>query len=351
MSSLLENAIVDATALKEAALKNAENSVIEKYADEIKDAVEVLLEQPVAEEDPFGELGDLEGAPDEASPEEAEFIEKMPSASTEGENLCPCPEEEEEITIDFDQLAAEMDAEAGEMAPSDMTSRDQVASELVQEVSDSELDQLVDMLAELANHPAYDESSIPEAHPSKRVPLGKKFNADASVNKRGWGTSADPEVQHELDIKIAAEKLADEKEELEEQVRKFKHEISELQESKEKFRNIALQLKEKLEDVNLTSARLHYTNRVLNSTSLNERQKNEIVESISKADTIEEAKVIYETLQSTVGFNSSKRKPKSLSEAVSRRSSSLMVSRRESRNTQTDPALERLKLLAGLNTK
>tara|TARA_Y100000310_G_scaffold345630_1_gene467486 strand:- start:5173 stop:6222 length:1050 start_codon:yes stop_codon:yes gene_type:complete len=349
MSSLLENAIVDATALKEAALKNAENSVIEKYADEIKDAVEVLLEQPVAEEDPFGELGDLEGAPDEASPEEAEFIEKMPSAATEGENLCPCPEEEEEITIDFDQLAAEMDAEAGEMAPSDMTSRDQVAAELVQEVSDSELDQLVDMLAELANHPAYDESSLPEAHPSKRVPLGKKFNAEP--NKRGWGTTADPEIEHEADIEAAAKKLADEKEELEEQTKRLQGQISELQESKEKFRNIALQLKEKLEDVNLTSARLHYTNRVLNSTSLNERQKNEIVESISKAGSIEEAKVIYETLQSTVGFNSLKRKPKSLSEAISRRSSSLMVSRRESRNTQTDPALERLKLLAGLNTK
>ena len=45
MSSLLERAIVDATALKEAALKNAENLVIEKYSDEVKDAVSQLLEQ------------------------------------------------------------------------------------------------------------------------------------------------------------------------------------------------------------------------------------------------------------------------------------------------------------------
>ena len=36
MSSLLEQAIVDASALKEAALKNAEASVIEKYSDEVK---------------------------------------------------------------------------------------------------------------------------------------------------------------------------------------------------------------------------------------------------------------------------------------------------------------------------
>ena len=36
MSSLLEQAIVDAKALREAALKNAEQSIIEKYAPDIK---------------------------------------------------------------------------------------------------------------------------------------------------------------------------------------------------------------------------------------------------------------------------------------------------------------------------
>ena len=41
---MLEQAIVDAQALREAALKNAEQSVIEKYAPEIKAAVESLLE-------------------------------------------------------------------------------------------------------------------------------------------------------------------------------------------------------------------------------------------------------------------------------------------------------------------
>ncbi len=45
MSSMLEQAIVDATALREAALKNAEAAIIEKYAPEIKNAVDSLLEQ------------------------------------------------------------------------------------------------------------------------------------------------------------------------------------------------------------------------------------------------------------------------------------------------------------------
>ena len=39
MSSMLDQAIVDAQMLREAALKNAEQSVIDKYAPEIKAAV------------------------------------------------------------------------------------------------------------------------------------------------------------------------------------------------------------------------------------------------------------------------------------------------------------------------
>lgn len=59
MSSLLEQAIVDAAALKEAALKNAQQTLLDKYSDVIKEAVDTLLE---AEEDP------LMSSPDAAPP-------------------------------------------------------------------------------------------------------------------------------------------------------------------------------------------------------------------------------------------------------------------------------------------
>ena len=49
---MLQQAIIDATALKEAAVRNAETLVLEKYSNEIKDAVETLLEQ----EDPAAAL-------------------------------------------------------------------------------------------------------------------------------------------------------------------------------------------------------------------------------------------------------------------------------------------------------
>ena len=45
MSSLLKEAIVDAKALREAALKSAETTIVEKYADEVRETLEHLLEQ------------------------------------------------------------------------------------------------------------------------------------------------------------------------------------------------------------------------------------------------------------------------------------------------------------------
>ena len=45
MSNLLERAIIDAKALKEAALKSAEQLVMEKYSSEVRQAVDRILEE------------------------------------------------------------------------------------------------------------------------------------------------------------------------------------------------------------------------------------------------------------------------------------------------------------------
>ena len=106
-------------------------------------------------------------------------------------------------------------------------------------------------------------------------------------------------------------------------------------------------MKDLFDEVSASNAKLLYTNRILSSPSLNERQKENIVEAISKAGSVDEAKVIYETLQST-GGTSSRRKPapKSLSEAI-KRSSSAVLPRRQPERT-TDTAIDRLQILAGI---
>ena len=117
MSSLLGEAIVDAKALRDSALKNAESTIIEKYSDEVKKTLEQLLEQE--EEDLAGlDLGDpadpaLDASLDETAGEEEDVTETdVPLAATdgfagnEGQNLSDLPKSGEnvEVTIDLGAL-------------------------------------------------------------------------------------------------------------------------------------------------------------------------------------------------------------------------------------------------------
>jgi hypothetical protein len=342
MSTLLEQAIVDAGALRDAALKNAESAVIEKYSDQIKEAVEaILLEQPEDEEDPMADMG-ME-APMDAEEDPEAIIDDMPLAAAEGEPLCPCPDEEEEIEINFDELSREMDkhsevpGETQEMAAADVLGAEE--EDLMQEV-DIDQDILSSILEELT------------------VDL-------AGDNKSGWLNPADSMVSLAEEEILALAQDTKEKEKRE----ALEHAMKDLQEAKDslesknslleenlqsansnikKLAEVVTVLKEKLDESSLSNAKLLYTNRVLSSTSLNERQKNHIVEALAKSENVEEAKTIYDTLQNAVSSTSNKKQLNSLSEAVNKTSSTMILSSRQEQQRK-DPSLDRWKTLAGLN--
>ena len=104
----------------------------------------------------------------------------------------------------------------------------------------------------------------------------------------------------------------------------------------------------KLEEVNLSNARLYYTNCVLGNSSLNERQKQSFAETISDIQTVNEAKVVYETLLKTVAAKTTKSGPKSLSEAVAKTSSTIIGSHKREQAFEKDPTKSRWAKLAGL---
>ena len=106
MSSLLEQAIIDAGQLREAALKSAEAVVAEKYSDEIKSIMSELLEEA---DDDLGQEEIPSEEPGSEMPIGAE--QDVPPAALDGETACPCPDEvegetaEAEYELDLDQLA------------------------------------------------------------------------------------------------------------------------------------------------------------------------------------------------------------------------------------------------------
>jgi hypothetical protein len=119
MSSLLEEAIVDAKALKEAALKNAENVVLEKYSGEVKKALDTLLEQE-----------DLEEAPVDLEEDDTltEFTDEVPYAF-QNEEL-DALEEDEIVEIDFDALKERLKEEDEVVGEGDLTDALEMAEDM-----------------------------------------------------------------------------------------------------------------------------------------------------------------------------------------------------------------------------
>ena len=176
----------------------------------------------------------------------------------------------------------------------------------------------------------------------------EKLTVDMGADLAGWAGRSQEDKVYQIEKEMAHRVSTDVAEELE-NLKKAHEELvfenNQLAEQNNKYNEALQELKENLQDVNLSNARLLYTNRVLRNPSLNERQKNKIAEAISSAGSVREAKTIFETLQSTVE-SAPKKSPKSLSEAIGRRSSVLRATRKE--QPSSDPVSDRMKILAGI---
>ena len=446
MSSLLEQAFVDAKALKEAALKNAEATIVEKYSTEVKETLNKILEQDALGLDAAAPGADM-GAPMGAG------VEDVPLGAAEGEDLCPCDDEDEEseIKINFDELAETLNRLEEELEMSTLDEDEEIelneedlaalteddddqqtsgemagkpdsagegeaaaAQEEADAAASKELDEeinfddLVDAIMEkisldeeeddeeseddddddiAARTPPRDKKNKGDFLPKD---VRDKINADAKneeidtaslvdaimekltvdmgADLAGWAGRRAEDKKYEMEKELAHRRSTDfqqnthlgrgmadrtdtdpktELEDLKQAQEELVFENNQLKEKIQNYENVVEQLKESVTDVNLSNARLLYTNRVLRNTSLNERQKTKIVEAISKAGSVPEAKTIFETLQSTVE-STPKRGPQSLSETINRRSSILRANSRGEAKP-ADPLSERMKKLAGIN--
>ena len=402
MSNLLDQAIIDAEALKEVAKKNAEATILEKFSDQIKEAVEQILDEQPEDE--------LEGAEETeaAELEGADVLDQLEPASAEGVEMCPCPDVEDNVsvTVDLPSLEAELEDMPSPEDSEDVV--DELPLEEEFEIDESSLQEFVFESAEPSTELNLEEELLEEL-------MGMLEEGDGVTDVLNPGTEADqlaaqnpadaPYVNETLDIDEAdlseiveealtvdidplkTEKsgwgpppnavfeLAEEEmlAMLQDSERKEKHEamqkaLKDLQEANDKLTadvaklatdkkeliKIVGKAKNQLQESNLANAKLLYTNKVLMSDSMNERQKNKIAEALSNSESVEEAKVIYETLQSATGSTLDNKKPESLSEAMNKTTSTLILSHRKrdrEKTIQEDSSVSRWKILAGLNNK
>ena len=394
MSNLLKEAIVDAAALKEAALKNAEASIIDKYSAEVKETVDRLLEQDELAPDLGGDFGELDAAAPEDNGEHREITEEeIPLAATDnlsdeaGKNLEEMPEADEEVVfnVNLGSLNETIEALQAELSESDEIEidPDELVSALSEEAKPDFLDldkdgdkeepmkaaaedaededlseeATLDVDSEAAKidaeHSA-DEDLLDTMEEEQELPdelvdaVMERLTVDMAASLSGWAGRSSESTKYEMERGLAARRSTDAAEDLE-LLKKAQEELTfenkQLTQQITQYKNAIDELKSTLLEANSSNARLLYTNRVLRNTSLNERQKERIVEAISNAGSVAEAKTIYDTLQSTVEA-APKRRPQSLSEAIGRRSSVIRATRKES--AASDPNLDRMKKLAGI---
>ncbi len=431
MSNLLKEAIVDAQALREAALKNAEAAIVDKYSTEVRETLEQLLEQD--------ELGLDEDAPAESDASLEEDVKDVPLAATdglsemEGDNLNQLAEEGEDVEVNLDLGALkealqemsmpssysvpgardEYESESGEDIDEDIEIEEAILAALLDEEEELAIDDeaskvkasaeqdeaVLDAMEEDIEEGYYPGHSDPDYHPyddnadirndprnRRRKPatpakdrnrtkdrytrrdyerdyqreqfeisdelldsIVEKLTVDMGADLAGWAGRSAEDKKFQMEKEIAHRRSTDMEEELD-TLKKAQEELvfenKQLSEQLDNLKRAAIEMKESLQDVNLSNARLLYTNRVLRNTSLNERQKDRIVEAISKSDSVTEARTIFNTLQSTVE-SAPNRGPKTLSEAISRPTSVIRASRAESTPKQ-DAFAERMKRLAGI---
>jgi hypothetical protein len=399
MSSMLEQAIVDAQALREAALKNAEQALIEKFAPQIKDAVESLLEGEVAEakkkvsyegknytlqeiedgkatimregEKPFVVAeAELEEAIEEnLLQEEGDMADGASSSAAIEAPFAGSPVvdpaqpvefsmeiDEPVYVLDLEQLkmddmeGAEMEAEG----PSDLSAdlglgeeepspEEDILGDLeLQEATEND-DALIEEIMDLMNE-MYDDGEV----------LEEELTVDTSEQKHGWVTTDKGTREYDEDLRKAQMKS----DELEEELEAEKKKNEELQETIKKFthknkqyKDAVEKLSQKLNETLLSNAKLLYSNKTLGDASLNERQKNKIVEAIAKARTPEEAKNLCEALNATVTSGQDKNSPRTLSESVQRKSnlSGILPRRKQQVNESSEHTFaEQMKKLAGI---
>lgn len=346
---LLAEAIADAKAVKETAIANAKASLEEAFTPHLKSMLAAKLEEM-----------DREDEIEEAKTEELEEMDAVSFDEKNGESIDATPKkvgqttvQEEEIDeeLDLDELLAELEKEEIDEAKEEIEeSKEEIdeseeieeAEEETEEMEDEESEEeseeteeeeidLEDMSED--DLKSFIEDVIKDMVESGELEAGDDFGAEEDAEGEIEMGDEEIEVEDELDLDMMEgdkEEVMEEKEEVEE------NDISAVLAEIEA-------LKAELKEVNLLNSKLLYTNKIFKAKNLSEAKKVKVLEAFDKAQTVKEAKLIFETLNEGITSTPQVNKIKgNASKAAG------MVVENKQAIVDVDPMVARWKTLAGL---
>ena len=276
---ILKEAIADAKAVREVALANAKAALEEAFTPKLQSMLSAKLSEELDED--LNEEEETNESVEETTIEEVSFDEMMSYEEDEDEKEGYGGMGSMEEEIDLEEILAELELEEGETSEEPVAEGEEEIAESnneeLEEVKDEELEEGFDLDALLEELDGLDEA---------------KDDDD------------DKKMEESKDEELEEAKKDDDDKEMEESVNPLQAELDEAKDELEETKKAYKAVRTELNEVNLLNSKLLYVNRIFKANTLNESQKLRVVESLDKAGTAKEAKLIYETIKDT--FNISK---------------------------------------------
>ena len=379
---LLADAIADAKAVKEVAIANAKAALEEAFTPHLKDMLsqkinemEDLEENDLAEVDKEKKMEEEKEMKEDYGKKDMEEEKDMGEGygkNYEAKDMDEAEDMDEELNLEeiLAELELEEEKDMDEMKDMDEEKDMDEAMDMEMDddaeinLEDMSEDELKTMIEDVIEDMIEDGELVPGP------------NADESEEEEMEDTDDGMEGDADVDIEVDDIDLQEGKEDMDEAmmgmnalVRAFKmlgdsakrafikaieFEIPGIapgmglyREEKEKMEETIKILRSDLNEVNLLNSKLLYTNKIFKGKNLTENQKIKVLKAFDKAETVKEAKRIFETLNENLV---SKTKKSNIRESLGAASKPAGVAPKSTPNKviQEDAMVSRFKQLAGI---
>ena len=328
---ILKEAIADAKAVREVALANAKAALEEAFTPKLQSMLSAKLSETLNEEEEDLDENYMDEEMDETM-DEMDMDEEMDEITgmDEGDFGEGADLDEE---IDLEEILNELELEEGEVEEETVDEAKDMDEETMDEAKDDEEDKLDEMevnyKAETANRAGYKAEYVHEGNENFDLDalLEEINNLDENedeVNEGDFGEAKDevdeyvePKAKGGLGSKsgdlvpLEGESFEDYQQRVPDSpwIKWFKADAARIKANFSEGASVYEELEEtqsaletvrtELNEVNLLNSKLLYVNRIFKANTLSEGQKLRVVETLDKAETAKEAKLIYETIKDT----------------------------------------------------
>jgi hypothetical protein len=352
--NLFKEAIADAKAIRETALLNAKNALEEALTPSIQNMLVSKLNEMDYEEEAMyqgeemeegfdsNEFG-FESDDDSTLEEEFDLSEILAELEAEEETEMRLKEakkkgkekeeEEEEEEEESEEEESEEEMEVSEMSVDDLkdlikdiVSQELEAGNMEAPSGEEEMDMSMDMGSEEMTAGEEEEINLEEL-------LAELDSLDE------YGD------EHEMSTKDALKKELEEAKKKSMKKPMMKKKEDEAKKEMKEAINVINTLRRELNETNLLNAKLLYVNKIFKAKNLSESQKLSVIASFDKANTPKEAKMVYESLSSTL-TSTTKKAP--LKESLGFASKAAGIAPKKQNIVESNDVISRMQKLANI---